>query len=337
MKKTKLKKLLKAALKQLSALQASSRSTGADHTLNEWLGQYEAILAERQYAQQTIKNHAAAVAHIRRLWGDRRLDELRPHEIASALHTFVPGHTATARRVLAELRDAYTEAVANGWTDANPAVPVRPPAHHVLRARLSFSTWQAMRTLAQSVPQRWVESLLLLALVTGQRRSDLVKMRFDDIVTGDDGQQYLRVEQAKKAGKPIGARIEIPLTLRLDAIGMTLSDVIEHCRQSAKPGQTLLRTAGGRPIEESSLSARFHQCIVAVLGDDAHPRWEWPSLHEVRSLAARLYHAEGKDPQVLLGHMHHEMTDLYLNDRGLSDGQWKRVAAAPAPTELVGA
>jgi len=167
--------------------------------------------------------------------------------------------------------------------------------------------------------------MLLLALVTGQRRGDLAKMRFDDVVTDDQSRQFLRVEQQKESGKGYGARVEIPLSLRLDAIGMTLGDVIEHCRGSAKPGPTLLRKAGGGPMEDSSLSARFHEHIVAVLGDHAHPKHVWPSLHECRSLAARLYKAQGLNPQILLGHKAAEMTEVYTDDRGLSSKEWKRV------------
>lgn len=326
MKKKLLRKMLKAALKKLASQQLAPVQVPDQRTVGEWLGHFEQILAERNYVDQTRKNHRACVAHIKRLWGDRVLAELRPHEITVGLRSFLPEHSATARRVLAELRDAYTEAVANGWIDQNPAVPVKAPPHHVIRQRLTFEVWQAMRRLAQAGPQRWLESLLLLGVVTGQRRGDLDKMRFDDIVTGDDGALYLRVEQEKKAGKPIGARIEIPLALRLDAIGMTVGDVVEHCRHSAAPGPYLLRKAGGGRLEASSLSARFHECIVTVCGPDAYKLYEWPSSHELRSLSARLYFAEGKDPQTLLGHSHHEMTELYLNDRGLSAGQWRRVA-----------
>lgn len=330
MKKAKLKKLLKATLKQLAAQQQAGLAQAPDRrTVGEWMVHFERILAERPYVAQTQKNHRACVAHIKRLWGERALADLRPHDITLGLRGFLPEHSATARRVLAELRDVYTEAVANGWIDHNPAAPVKAPAHRVIRERLMFETWQAMRTLAQSSPQRWLESLLLLGVVTGQRRGDLDKMRFDDVITGGDGEKYLRVEQEKKAGKPIGARIEIPLSLRLDAIGMTVGDVIEHCRHSAKPGPYLLRKAGGGRIEASSLSARFHQCILAVCGADAYKLYEWPSSHEMRSLSARLYDAEGKDPQTLLGHSHHEMTELYLDPRGLDVGVWKRVSTAP--------
>lgn len=172
--------------------------------------------------------------------------------------------------------------------------------------------------------------MLLLGLAIGQRRADLAKVRFDDVVDG-----HLRIEQQKEAGKGYGARVEIPLTLRMDCIGMTVGDVIEHCRQSAKPGPTLLRKANGQPIEMSSLSARFCEHIKAVLGDKDPGTHKRPSLHETRSLSARCYIEQGiaKDVvQTLLGHSDIEMTELYLLERGISSHKWKRVEV-PAGAE----
>lgn len=290
-------------------------------TLGAWLVTHQRLLTERGYKAQTLRNRGAVLKHVVRLWGDVGIAELRPHRISADLKQFLPERSALAVRVLAELRDAYTEAIANGWCENNPAAHVRRPRHKVLRQRLSFEVWQQMRDLARTSPQRWLESLLLLALATGQRRADLAKMRFDDVVDG-----HLRIEQQKEAGKGYGARVAIPLSLRLDAIGMTVGGVIEHCRGSAKPGPTLLRKAGGGPIELSSLSARFAECIQAVLGDDDPGAHRRPSLHEVRSLAARLYTAQGlRDVQTLLGHKNSEMTDLYRDDRGLSASEWKTV------------
>ena len=114
--------------------------------------------------------------------------------------------------------------------------------------------------------------------------------------------------------------------MRLDAVGVTLSDVIDLCRDIGEPGPMLLRKAGGGRLEESSLSIRFAECIRAVLGSEAHAEREWPSLHEVRSLSARMYRAQGVDVQTLLGHKNAEMTALYEDDRGLSARQWKRLA-----------
>lgn len=293
-------------------------------TLAEWLDVHERQVLEKGYKLQTVRNRTASIKSLRRLWGARPIAALRAHEIITALRReYLPDHTSTAQRVLAELRDAYNEAIANDWAESNPAAHVKLPAHRVKRKRLPFEVWQQMRGLAKASRQRWLESLLLLALLTGQRRADLAKMRFEDIVDG-----YLQVEQQKQAGKGFGARVAIPLSLRLDAIGMTLGDVVEHCRSSGEPGPTLLRKSGGGALEESSLSIRFAECIRVVCGESAYRQAEWPSLHEVRSLSARLYSAQGIDVQTLLGHKHAEMTNLYRDDRGLSAGEWKRVAVA---------
>jgi site-specific recombinase XerD len=299
-------------------------------TLADWLDVHDGVLLTRGYKAQTIKNRRSNLAHVRRLWGTVPVADLKPHAVASALRTFPKEKSSTAVRVLSELRDAYVEAIANGWTETNPARDIKPPKHKVMRERLELEVWMQMRTLAQASPQRWVESMLLLGLAIGQRRADLAKVRFDDVVDG-----HLRIEQQKEAGKGYGARVEIPLTLRMDCIGMTVGDVIEHCRQSAKPGPTLLRKANGKPIEMSSLSARFCEHIKAVLGDKDPGMHRRPSLHETRSLSARTYVAQGLDPKVvqtLLGHSELEMTELYLNDRGLSRNEWKRVEV-PAGAE----
>ena len=297
-------------------------------TLGDWLDVHADVMLTRGYHQQTLKNRRSNMAHVRRLWGAKPLAELKAQEIAAKLRTL---STSSAGRVLGELRDAYREAIVAGWIETSPADHIKAPRHKVLRERLMFDAWQQMLTLSRCSPQRWVQSMLLLALTIGQRRADLAKVAFDDVVTDDGGAKYLRIEQQKKAGKNFGARVEIPLTLRMDCIDMTVGDVIEHCRESAKPGPTLLRQANGRRIEMSSLSARFCECIKAVLGAADPGEYKRPSLHEVRSLSARCYIAQGMPPavvQTLLGHSDLEMTRLYLHERGANAQQWKRVTLA---------
>lgn len=290
-----------------------------------WLRTFRAILKDRGYSAQTLKNRGTCINYIEYQLGARPLRAIKPHEIATVLKKCSPHK---AGRVLMELRDIYVEAIANGTAESNPAAHVKKPPAPGLRKRLTLETWQAMFTLAKTSNQQWLPLMLLLGLHTGQRRADLAKMRFDDVVDG-----HLRVEQQKKARKKIGARLAIPLSLKLQATGLTLGQVIELCKTAGKPGPTMLRKANGRPIEMSSLSARFRELIVAVCGPDAYRQFEWPSLHEVRSLSARTYIAEGMPPatvQTLLGHAHAEMTAIYLNDRGLTEAEWKTVAVDEA-------
>lgn len=284
---------------------------------------YRTIIKDRGYKAQTIKNREACIKFIEAQLGTRPLRAIKPHEITTMLKRCSPHK---AGRVLFEMRDVFSEAIANAETETNPAAHVKAPPAPGIRKRLTLETWQSMVDHAKANLPPWVHAMLLLGLATGQRRADLAKMRFDDVVDG-----HLRVEQQKKARKKVGARLAIPLWLRLEATGTTLGDVIEHCKTIGKPGDHMLRQTNGRPIELSSLTARFHECIVAVCGADAYGQFEWPSLHEVRSLSARTYIAEGMAPetvQKLLGHKHSEMTAIYLDDRGLTEAEWKVVEPA---------
>jgi hypothetical protein len=198
MKKKKLKQKLKEALRQISQ-GPTAAVADAGPTLSAWLETYRRAVAERGYHQQTLRNRAASLKHVESMWGEMPLRGIRPVDIASKLKLFTPH---TARRVLGELRDVYTEAVNNGAAETNPAAHVKPPKAAGLRKRLTLDTLQAMLVESRTCSQRWVHAMLLLALHTGQRRADLAKMRFDDVVDG-----HLRVEQQKKARKLIGWRM----------------------------------------------------------------------------------------------------------------------------------
>ena len=315
------KQLMTKALIEDGGVALPARPVAVQRTLNEWLVIYEGLLAQRGYDPQTIKNRRSNLVHVRRMWGDKPLREIKPRHISDALQPMLPERASTARRICDELRDIFLEAVANDWCDVNPVLNIRKPQGKVKRKRLSLEIWSGMRDLAQTHRQGWVLPMLLLSLVTAQRRADLGKMKFDDVWDG-----HLHIEQQKKAGKDYGARVALPLTLRLNVVGVTLGEVIETCRAYAPVGPTLLRKSDGKPIELSSLSTRFNELIRSVEGAAAYRDREWPSLHEVRSLSERLYRQQGIQTQHLLGHKNQEMTDKYNDDRGLSAADWKHLA-----------
>lgn len=208
-----------------------------------------------------------------------------------------------------ETKDVFAEAVNYGWLDRNPASPIKAPPVRIQRKRLTLDAWWSILGFAIKNMPPWVPRMLALALVTGQRRSDLVKMRFSDVWDG-----HLHIEQAKT-----GARLALPLALRLDVAGLTLSDVIEDCRRYAVGDEFMLRKHDGHQLGDASLSARFEYAREHAIPESDHP----PSLHECRSLSERLYRKQGLNTMVLLGHKRQEMTDLYNDDRGLTRGEWK--------------
>lgn len=280
-------------------------------TLGQWAMTYRQIVDARPICDKTKSNRRSALTQVLSALGDRTLASVRPHEVAAMIQRIHSVHPQSAKRVLQEAKDFFNEAVNYGWIDRNPAAPVKSPIVRVRRQRLTFEQWRNIHDYAADNMPPWVSRMLMLALITGQRRSDLAKMRFSDI--WDD---HLHIEQAKT-----GTRLALPLSLRLDALDMNLAEVIGTCREYAKGDAWLLRKHNGGQLVLASLSARFEEARLAVVPTeaDAVP----PSLHECRSLSERLYRDQGINTKILLGHKHQAMTDMYNDDRGLSKGQWQ--------------
>lgn len=282
-------------------------------TFGQWADTYEQILDEKGIKPKTIANHRNSLRYLRDAMGNDVISYIRPHTIAAVTRDLHRTHPHTAQRVLAEARACLAEAVAMGWIDSNPATPIRPLVARVQRKRLSLEAWQQIRAYAHTELPPWVERMLVLALVSGQRRGDLQKMRFDDVQDG-----HLHIAQQKTA-----TLIRLPIGLRLDAIGVSLAEAIEACRGYAPAGDGyLLRKSTGAPLNPDSMSARFETAREGVFGKYTGPGTP-PSLHECRSLAERLYREQGVNTRVLLGHKRQAMTDRYNDDRGLAAGVWK--------------
>jgi len=278
-------------------------------TIQQWSVIYKLLIEDKPICDKTKANRLTSLQYITTRFGDSIISNIRPHEISKAILELYKEKPQKAKRVLIEIKDCFAEALIYGWINRNPAIGVKIPPVRVVRKRLTLEQWWGMLKDSMIETPPWVSRMLALALITGQRRSDLVKMRFSDI--WDDA---LHIKQHKT-----GTLIALPLDLTLDAISVSLRDLIEDCKSYTTKGETLLRKHNGESLGDASLSARFEITREKALGSIQHP----PSLHECRSLSERLYRVQGINTMMLLGHKHQTMTDLYNDDRGLSDGVWK--------------
>ncbi len=280
-------------------------------TLGQWLDTYREIIEARPLSKKTKANRHSALTHLVSSMGTRTISSIRPHEVAGMVNRLAEKRPQTAKRVLMESKDVFNEAVSYGWIDRNPAAQIKSPHVRIQRNRLTLENWRAIRLHAEEHMPGWVSRMLVLALVTGQRRSDLCKMRFADVWDG-----YLHVEQTKT-----GTRLALPLNLKLEVIDTTLQQAIDNCLDYATGTEFMLRKHNGGQLVDASLSARFEEAredSIPVCTDGLPV-----SLHECRSLSERLYRAQGINTMVLLGHKHQAMTDIYNDDRGLTRGEWK--------------
>lgn len=288
------------------------RAVSRFRTIGEWAETYRKIIDGKPVEEKTKVNRRSTLAHILNGLGpDRIISTVKPHDVSGLVMGIHKEHPQLAKRVLIEAKDFFNEAVSYAWLLRSPAASIKAPHVRVMRQRLTVEQWRKIHEWSIANQPPWVGCMLVLALVTGQRRSDLEKMQFGDV--WDD---HLHVCQAKT-----GMRLAIPLGLRLDEIGVSVGEAIEACRKYAVNEDYLLRKHNGQPLGMASLSARFEEAREGALPVFAsgHP----PSLHECRSLSERLYRAQGINTMTLLGHKHQAMTDVYNDDRGLSRGEWK--------------
>jgi len=289
-------------------------------TLDQWSKVYCQIVDGLPVTEKTKQNRKCSLSHVLSGLGEHRIiSAIRPHDVSALIVRIHKEHPPLSKRVLIETKAVFNSALEYGWIDRNPAMQVKAQQVTVQRNRLTLEQWQAIHAHAEADMPPWVARMLVLALVTGQRRSDVVKMRFADV--WDD---HLHVVQAKT-----GAKLALPLALRLDAIGVSLGEAIEACRTYAVGEEYLLRKHNGKRLGDASLSARFEEAREASV-----PMCETGSpvsLHEIRSLSERLHRAKGLNTMILLGHKSQDMTDLYNDDRGLSSGSWKTLELCAAP------
>lgn len=227
------------------------------------------------------------------------------------------GHNRMAQVVRSVIVDVFKEAQHVGHVPPgyNPALATKKPRSKVKRERLSLDEWKAIYQQAAMHPH-YLQHGMLLALITGQRLGDITKMKFSDVWDG-----MLHIEQEKT-----GTKIAIPLTLKCDAIEMTLGDMISMCRDLVVSPyllhhrHSIARGKKGGAISNTSLTAAFknarNKCGITW------SKGAEPTFHEQRSLSERIYREQGLDTQRLLGHRSKVMTDNYNDDRGK---EWKIV------------
>lgn len=289
--------------------------TGAGGTFSEWLKQYRMQLGRRNLATSTRNTIMRHLATAEETFGHLPIASITTRLVAEYLQTWIDeGKDRMAQAVRSQLYEVFRAGIASGWIETNPVEATRVDDIKVKRERMSIELWRETYNLALNSALPWLPRLLELALLTAQRREDLRDMRYRDIQDG-----HLQVEQGKT-----GARIRIPLGLRLAAVNLSLAETIERTRAPHVLSQYLIHHCGqvGRAKPGDQLRAHTLAGEVAALvkatGYEPRPGHLPPSLHEIRSLAARLW-ADQHGPafaQALLGHKSADMTALYRDVRG---------------------
>lgn len=287
----------------------TARSWGA------WLDRYQHLLDERESTKATRYHRKSLMKRARAQWPKEiNVSAVDVAMVADAIRELTgAGKQRMAQSYRSFLHDCFRCAIAQGWRTDNPVSVTDKVKVKTQRARLTLENFRAI--YADPETKEWLRNAMALALVSGQRREDIARAMRKDI---RDGAWWC---QQRKTGN----RVVIPLGIRLDALGMSLADVLEQCKSTGILShyiihQTFARDRG-KPVAIRAFTNYF-TAAVARLGIDWGDKSP-PTFHELRSLSKRLYDNQGGvDTKQLLGHKSASAAALY----GDSRGEWVKVS-----------
>jgi integrase len=196
-----------------------------------------------------------------------------------------------------------------GWAGEEDLVEFNPAARvKRLKVRAKaiepWSEQEITRFLAEA--PLWLQTPVLLALYTGQRREDVVRMTWADYQGG-----FVRVRQSK-TGEPLDIACHKVLRSHLSSIKTAF-------------GGPIARNARGRPFSANSLSQAMRRQIEKMPGFP-HDR----SMHGLRYAAAARLDEAGctlSEAVAVLGHRTYQMAHRYMSQRRASEAAKARQEA----------
>ncbi|MCG5512772.1 phage integrase Arm DNA-binding domain-containing protein [Ectothiorhodospira shaposhnikovii] len=271
---------------------------------------------EKRWGKQTEKNYMALMAKIKREIGTKKLDQIDVLTLSDWLKTMTPAaHTKYRTRLI----DIFAYAIACGYVKENPADATlaktfRP--EDKVRKRLTLEQFYAIHDKAPE----FLKIAMEIALITLQRRGDIVEMRYDDIRKDQDGVLRWYLVQNKTKKKSDKAFLAIRVTDALQAVisrsrNNIASPFVVHYSPLRKCRDQMAAKEHWTQVTPNLLTNTFAEVRNATgLFKRLQPA-ERPTFHEIRSLGVHVYEKKlGKSEsytQDLAGHSDRKMTDLY--------------------------
>lgn len=249
-----------------------------------------------RYEREVIPGKAARTQHdnlkelqnLRAVFGRVLIDAIKPHHVRAYLDKRGEQAKARANREKALLSHIFNRAREWGYTDApNPCQGVKGFTEMGRDRYVTDAEFEAVRAAAHPT----VRDAMDIALLTGQRPADVLKIRRADLRDG-----ALFVTQNKTGAK------------RAIEVSGELAQVIERisARKRERTSAFLIQDDDGRPLSMLALRSRFDKARKAA-----------GVTFQFRDIRAKTASDTGDlgHSQKLLGHKNRGMTEHYVRER----------------------
>jgi len=299
-------------------------------TFKHLLGRFEnEWVPTRRYAESTLREIGFKLARYKDDLGGRMVGELDVLAIAEYLDGFENNAYTKHRGLMVQI---FAFAVAKGLIDRNSAelTLVKKEAEKK-RQRLSLDALNTIFNYEGTQP--WLRRAIRLALVSLQRREDIVRWPKSAV---DLERNVIRISTGKTQNyeKPVHLEIVMGQALREVIIECIKSPVVCPYLISAIP-KSRCRKQLQNKLHWNAVTADYLTKAFSEVRDKSKvfehlEIEERPTFHEIRALGAWLYEQQGCHQdyiQALLGHADEKMTEHYLAGHGPDEVAYMSVNA----------
>lgn len=272
------------------ALQAYAAMAAKPAAVSTMPGLVDAATASLLHgrAVNTQKQYKVALARIRSIFAEFRVEDVRPKHIA-AVKVEMRETPNMANRVLTLLRLLFAYAIEQQLVEWNPTLGVKPHTQHK-RTRL-ISHDEIEKIIAVAPPR--LAALIYVLRLSGQRVSDVLALRRSDVT--DEGLVFVQAKTGAKLlirwNPDLRAAIDRALALHVNIKALT----VFHDKH------------GGPPSYHTTWE-QWRTAVAKAGVPDAR-------IHDLRAVAVTAAHRQGLDPQSLAGHTNRKMTERYIRDK----------------------
>lgn len=298
-------------LKRLNNPLAQGNPT-VDAVIEGWL------LEPCSLAPTTRANRVKDLEWVSSKLGRKKIQDIRTYDIAQMLK---PCTAHSRKRYQNVLRQLWSFAMENGFTDENPVSHTKPTKQPP-RVRKRH-TWEGFQAILDVAPE-WGRHAMLLAVHTLQRRGDLVTLRWDKV---NMLERTIYVKQSKT-----GVELNIKMSDELHQVLQFFHDqedpkhsgkkmdcpYVIHRRPRNRTKPLMKAVMAGElnlfQVTADTITKGFHEWRDQSGAYDHLPTKERPSFHDIRALGIFVLAKAGYPVeyiQALAGHANVEMTEYY--------------------------
>lgn len=265
----------------------------------------------RPISENTRQTYQVQLNRLCKVWGNKELESITLKMVNEYLDSLTPSNSKSVRSLLCNIFDV---AVSKGLCPDNPA---RITLSRYVPKQRKRHTVEGLQIIRNHSPL-WLQNAIDLSLLTTQRRSDIVNIRWTDIHDG-----YIHIAQQKTTDDPVDD-FEV-----LDGSGYIrikiddeLQQVLDRCKSDNVPSPFVIHYVPKRKVKNSK-KEHWTQILPLYLSEEflrivklsnAYPKLEGrqiPTFHEIRALAIFLHKKAGRSAQALAGHSSVKMTEHY--------------------------